>query len=58
MKGSWLNNRIFEIRRMTLGGTSAAQKYTLLLHDEKLNIRGVDRNDREVSVEGEPGQKL
>lgn len=52
MKGNWLNDRIFVIQRMTLGGGFAAQKYSLLFHDEVLNIRGLDRNDREVSVEG------
>jgi CubicO group peptidase (beta-lactamase class C family) len=52
MKGGWLTDRIFEIRRMTLGGGFAAQKYTLLFHDDELNIRGLDRNNREVSIDG------
>jgi CubicO group peptidase (beta-lactamase class C family) len=52
VKGSWLNDHTFVIQRMTVGGGFAPQKYTLWFDDEKLNIRGLDRNDREVSVDG------
>jgi CubicO group peptidase (beta-lactamase class C family) len=58
MKGSWLNDLIFVIQRLTLGGGFAAQKYTLLFHDEMLNLRGLDRNDREVSVDEGSWQKF
>jgi CubicO group peptidase (beta-lactamase class C family) len=51
-KGHWLNDHTFMLQRMTVGGGFGVQKYTLSFDDEKLNIRGLDRNGREVSVDG------
>jgi hypothetical protein len=40
------------LNRMILGAGLAEQKYTLSFDDEKLNVRGTNRNGREVSVDG------
>jgi CubicO group peptidase (beta-lactamase class C family) len=50
--GSWSNEHTFVLCRLILGSGFSEQKYTLSFDDEKLNIRGRDRNDREVSVDG------
>lgn len=51
-KGSWSNDHTFVLNRMILGAGLAEQKYTLSFDDEKLNVRGFDRNGREVSIDG------
>ncbi|SDN02232.1 serine hydrolase [Afipia sp. GAS231] len=51
-KGSWSSDHTFLLRRLILGAGLAEQKYTLSFDDEKLSVRGIDRNGREVSVDG------
>ncbi|SDK06338.1 CubicO group peptidase, beta-lactamase class C family [Bradyrhizobium lablabi] len=51
-KGSWSNDHTFVLNRMILGAGFSEQKYTLSFDDEKLNVRGLDWNGREVSVDG------
>lgn len=51
-KGSWSNEHTFVLNRIILGSSLPEQKYTLSFDDEKLNVRGLDRNGREVSVDG------
>ena len=51
-KGSWSNDHTFVLNRLILGAGSAEQKYTLSFDDEKLIVRGLDWNGREISVDG------
>ncbi len=51
-KGGWMNDHTFVAQSVTLGAGSAEQKWTLSFDDEKLNLRGTDRNGREVSIDG------
>jgi hypothetical protein len=54
-KGNWLNDHTFMVERLTLGEGLAEQKWTLWFDGDKLNIRGNDRNGREISIDGELG---
>jgi CubicO group peptidase (beta-lactamase class C family) len=54
-KGKWLNGSTLEIERLALG-MDEQQKWTLSFDGDRLNLRGEDRDDREVSVDGELGQ--
>jgi CubicO group peptidase (beta-lactamase class C family) len=51
-KGSWSNEHTFVLRRLILGSGFSEQKYTLSFDDDKMNVRGLDRNGREISVDG------
>lgn len=51
-KGSWSDDHTFVLNRLILGAGLAEQKYILSFEDEKLRVRGRDRNGREVSVDG------
>jgi hypothetical protein len=53
-KGKWLNSSTLEIERLALG-MDEQQKWTLSFDGDRLHLRGKDGNDREVSVDGEPG---
>jgi hypothetical protein len=50
-----LNGSTLEIERLALG-MDEQQKWTLSFDGDRLNLRGEDRDDREVSVDGELGQ--
>jgi CubicO group peptidase (beta-lactamase class C family) len=54
-KGKWLNDHTFMIDRLTLGGGNPEQKWTLGFDGERLNVRGKDRNGREISIDSEVG---
>jgi len=54
-KGGWLNDHTFVVQRLTLGRGLAEEKWTLWFDGEKLNLRGNDRNGREISIDGELG---
>jgi CubicO group peptidase (beta-lactamase class C family) len=55
VKGKWLNTHAFEIERLTIGGSSLAQKWTLWFDGETLNLRGKRFDGREVSIDSGPG---
>ncbi|QDW38414.1 serine hydrolase [Bradyrhizobium sp. KBS0727] len=57
-KGSWSNDHTFVLRRLILGAGLSEQMYTLSFDDGKLNVRGQDRNGREVSVDGGSWQRF
>jgi CubicO group peptidase (beta-lactamase class C family) len=54
LKGAWLNDHAFAIDFRLIGGDSD-QRWILSVDGEKPNLRGKDREGREVSIDGESG---
>lgn len=54
VKGSWLDGRTFVVDVQYLG-LGEQRKWFLSLNSERLNLRGMAKDGREVSVDGEPG---
>jgi CubicO group peptidase (beta-lactamase class C family) len=54
-KGKWLNGSTLELDRVALG-MDEQQKWILSFDGDRLHLRGKDRDDRDVSIDGERGQ--
>jgi CubicO group peptidase (beta-lactamase class C family) len=53
-RGKWLNGSTLEIEHQVVG-MDQQQKWVLSFDGDRLTLRGKDGDDREISIEGEPG---
>jgi CubicO group peptidase (beta-lactamase class C family) len=54
-RGSWLNSHTFVTELLTVGAGRAPETWTLWFDGETVNVRGKDRNGRDVTLEGRLG---
>ncbi|MBC7584915.1 MAG: serine hydrolase [Tardiphaga sp.] len=55
VRGKWLNDRTFEIERLTVGAGNPQQKWTLWFDGDLLSIRGMDYDRRDMTIDGRRG---